>query len=283
MDARLVWDTWRRILTDDRLVARVLHPDTAVDDPARLSDAEEAILADYASTTAATNSNIEMYRMGLVRNALGALSLVPASRHLLYSSGVDVDEVASAFVQSIGYVDDGPRFWRIADGFVAYLMTRPEFARQAHQDVLALDAAAAALARRLGESPGIVWPESTALEFSQNGSSVDAAARLVASPAASVTSSSCDLTPWLENADDFDAEDDLAPGAKHWLIFFAAADAAHEYAELSERAARAFSLLSTPMTLSELSRALDGLPPAETNGVVTSLRELGVVVIERDA
>ena len=51
MDARLVWDTWRRILSDDGLVEMVTragHADAAA--LASLGAAERAVVADYART-----------------------------------------------------------------------------------------------------------------------------------------------------------------------------------------------------------------------------------------
>jgi hypothetical protein len=284
MDARLVWDTWRRILTNDQLVERVLHPRASgAGEATGLSAEEMAILADYASTPAATDTNIGMYRRGLVRNALAALSLVPLTQRLLYVSGLDVKAVAADFVQSTGYVDEGPNFWRIAGGFVAYLARLPVFAARLQQDVLALDAAAVALARRLGESAAEVWPESAAIIFSEAGPRMGReSARFVASRAAVVVSSSYDITAWLENPEEFDANQELEPSTRHWLIYFPAADAAHAYAELSERAARAFNLLSAPKTAAEVSLALDGLPGAEVHKVIDSLAELGVIVSEGD-
>jgi hypothetical protein len=281
-DARLVWDTWRRILTNDELVERVLHSKGS--DPwedTGLTAEEIAILADYAGTPAATDTNIGMYRSGLVRNALAALSLVPLTRRLLYLSGLDVETVAADFVQSAGYRDDGPNFWRIAGGFAAHLAKRPEFATRLKQDVLALDTATVALAQRLGESAPAVWPESAALIFSaarpRAGGESD---RFVASRAAVVATSNFDLTPWLEDPLDFDADQELEPSTKYWLICFPAADAAHEYAELSDRAARTFNLLPAPKTAAELSSALDGLPAVEVFEVIDSLVELGVVVCD---
>jgi hypothetical protein len=283
-DAQLVWDTWRRILTNDQLVERVLHPGDSTGEATGLTAGELAIVADYASTPAATDTNISMYRTGLVRNALGALSLVPLTRHLLHASELDAEAVATDFMQLTGYADDGPNFWRITGGFVAHLAKLPEFAARVRQDVLALDAAAVALARRLGESAPAVWPESAAIAPAAAGPRAGReSARFVASRAAVVASSSYDLTPWIENPEDFDADEEPEPSTRHWLISFPAADAAHEYAELSERAARAFDLLSAPRTVAEVSLALDGLPAADVLEVIDSLAELGVVVSEGDA
>lgn len=278
-DARLVWDTWRRILTSDELVELVLHPKDRDPAPLGLADSEMAILADYASTPIATDITIGMYRRGLVRNALAALHLVPLTRRLLYTSELDVSAVAADFVQSIGYRDDGPNFWRIAGGFVAHLAKLPTFSPRLRQDVLALDTAAIALVRQLGESWPALWPESAAL----NPSRARDSDRYVASRAAVVASSNYDVTPWLEDPLNFAVDAQLEPSTRHWLIYVPAAEAAHTYAELSERAARAFTLLSAPRTAAELSPALDGLMVAEVLEVIDSLAEAGVVVCVEEA
>jgi len=214
-------------------VERVLHPkDSGASEATSLTAGEIAILADYAGTPAATETNIGMYRRGLVRNALAALSLVPLTRRLLYVSELDVEAVAADFVQSTGYCDNGPNFWRIAAGFVAYLTKVPEFAALLRQDVLALDAAAVALARRLGESAPAVWPENATITRSAAGRCVGReSARFVASRTAVVALSHYDLTPWLEDPQDFDSDVELEPSTRHWLIYFPTADAAHTYAE----------------------------------------------------
>jgi len=281
MDAQLVWNTWRRVLTRDRLIEWVHHPDTRSQAPDGVTVNELAILADYACTPAATDANIGMYRRGLVRNALGALDLVPLSRRLLAASGLDGEAVAAEFTRFTGYADNGPNFWRTAAEFVEYLASRPEFATCAQQDVLAIDAATIALARRLGESAGAVWPDAAAATCSAADESVDEEpARFVATGAAVVVSSHHDLTPWIENPFDFDAAEEIEVAPRQWLIYFPAAEAAHEYAELSERAARVVNLLRTPTSAAELSLALEGLPSDEVLAVINSLATLGVVVRE---
>ena len=288
MDARLVWNTWRRVLTSDNLVEWVMDPARRAGSPDGLTADEIAIVADYAGTREATDSNIGMYRRGLIRNALGALDLVPLTRRLLRASGLDTEAVATEFTRFTGYADNGPNFWRTAGDFIAYLAGLDEFASRAQQDVLAIDAATTELARRLGQSATPDWPDSAAAAFSAAGShagheSVGGfVARFVANSAAAVVPSDHDLTAWLENPFGFDVGEELDPSPRHWLIYFPAAEAAHEYAELSERAARAFDLLQTPKTAAELSLALGGLPLADVRAVIDSLAELGVIVGEPD-
>lgn len=283
MDARLVWDTWRRILRDDGLVEWVTHPGRA--DAAAVAglDADEiAVLADYARKPHATDTNIGMYRRGLVRNALAALSRVPLSQHLLYTSGLDVDAVAADFARANGYADDGPNFWRLAGAFVAYLATRPEFAAPTQQDGLALDRALVALARRLGATAVALWPDTAAEDVRDAARPDRSSTRFVASRAAIVAASRHDLTPWIENPQGYDPAEALAPSPRHWLIYFPAAESEPAYAELSERSARIFDLLATPKTAADVSRALGSLSAAEALTVIDGLAELGVVVSEGD-
>lgn len=277
MDARLVWDTWRRILTDDRLVELVTHAGRA--EAAGLGPAETAVVAEYARTPQQTDTNIGMYRRGLVRNALGALSHVPLSQRLLYMSGLDVEAVVADFARIHGYADDGPNFWCLAGALVAYLAARPEFAEPAHQDGLALDRALVALARRLGETAVDVWPD-TAAETVRDVWPDDASTRFVASRAATVAVSRHDLTSWIENPRGYDPAEALAASPHLWLIYFPTADSAPDYAELSERAARTFDLLGTPLTADEVARALGTPSTAEALNVIVSLARLGVVAAE---
>jgi hypothetical protein len=266
-DARLVWDTWRRILTTDALVDAVLDPQSYNQgsnpqrgDPAAFGLVPDAgaILADYASTPVATETTIGAYRRGLVRNALTALKLAPLTWRLLHASELDVPAVTADYIRSIHYRDDGPNFWRSAAGFVAYLAKLPAFTHPVRQDALAL----------------ALWPDGAAL----HPMPVRDSDRYVANRAAAVASSRHDLTPWLEDALDFAVDAELEPSRRHWLIYVPAAEAAHTYAELSERAACAFTCLSAPKTTAELSSALDGLPADEVIEVIGSLAEIGAVV-----
>ena len=112
MEARLVWDTWRRILTTDALVDAVLEPSGDFGSLG-LTPGETEVLADYAGTRAMTDQTIFMYRSGLVRNALCALRLVPLSTRLLQASGLDEDwarDLRSACETWVHYVRAGLAF-----------------------------------------------------------------------------------------------------------------------------------------------------------------------------
>jgi hypothetical protein len=274
MDAQLVWNTWRRILSNDELAGFVGRPGDIDPSVFRLTPQETAILADYASTPLATETMISMYRRGLVRNVLSALHVVPLTRRLLEASEHDCSAVAANYVQSTGYRDDGPNFLRIADGFIGYLRMHPSFRSLVLQDVLAVDGATIALLRRLGDAPPAAWPENAVVTTAVSGS-----CRYLASPAAVVVASSHDITRWLEDPLHCDIQGQLDPSTTHWLIYLPSPEAACAFAELSERAAGAFTLLAEPKTPADLSQDLS-LPPDQVFDVIASLSELGVVVRE---
>jgi hypothetical protein len=272
-DARLIWNTWRRILTSDALVEAVLRPRNPNPAALGLGGDELAVLAEYASAPVSADVTIGMFRRGLVRNALSALKLVPLTSRLLYTSGLDVSRVAADYVQSIHYRDDGPNFWRAAASLVAFVARLPVFAPPPRQDVIALDSAAIALVRRLGEAPPEVWPEDAAT----GATGARASDLYVANRAAVVASTDHDLTPWLENPMNFAVDAQLERSKRHWLIYVPRPEDAHTYAELSERAARAFAFLSAPRSAAELSSALEDVSTADALQVLDSLAELGAV------
>jgi hypothetical protein len=272
-EARLVWDMWRRILTNDALADAAREPSSDFASMG-LTPAETAILADYASTPAATDQTIFMYRSGLVRNALCALRLVPLTNRLLYASELDADEVARDFTASIDYRDDGPNLWRLAGAFVAYLANLAEFAEAAKHDALSIEGAAVALVRRLAELPPASWPDDEAVQHPP----IEGSNRHVASRAAAVVSTAYDLTPWIENPFSFDCDEALDAVESHWLIYLPNADAAPAYAEISARAARAFTHLAAPKSAAQLA-ADTGLAVAGAMEVIESFADLGVVTI----
>lgn len=272
MNARQVWHTWRRILVDDDLVAHVSDPATQpAAARAALAPAAQAILDDYAGTPLATATNIGMYRRGLTRNALGTLSLVPLTRHLLFMTDLDIDTVAERFVATSGYRDFGPNFWESSGAFVAFLAALPEFAHPAWQDATALDAATVTLALRLGRNAPLAWPADRVAP-----PAVTAATRIVANPAAAIVASRHDLSGWIEHPQDFDPGN-LPPAVpSFWLVYFATAESTPAYVQLSERAARLVTLLATPCRASDAAAAL-GVPIAQLLDIVAALSELGMV------
>lgn len=273
MDARLVWDTWRRILTEDVLAEKVVQAGvTAVS--LGLSPDEASVFADYASIPHAAELTIRMYRRGLPKNALSTLNLVPLARRLLATSGLDRDEVAEEFVRSIQYRDDGPNFWRTAEAFTGFLLAHASFSSPAQQSVLRVEHAAAKLMQSLAPRAASAWSGIIPL---QAGAFAVGDAFLATSISTLVVSSH-DITTWLEEPNDFDAQAVLPEGERHWLVYVPDRDSAHTYAEISVVAAHAYGLLAESRTLEELATLLGGQSIRSTASIVASLSEVGAVV-----
>lgn len=283
MDARTIWDTWRHILRDDDLVGIVTRPGASP--PVTiggLNDTQTAIVAEYGRTPVATDTNVGMYRRGLVRLARVALGRVPLTQRLLLTRPGDEEEVLEDFVRCHGYADDGPNFWRLAEAVVSHLESRPYLSDGRHQEVLALDLALTRLNQQLGASPPDVWPDDAVKRHgvSQMDTGPLSTRRFVSSQAAVVARSTWDLTPWIEDPYGFDPEQALAQAPKQWLLYLPSAESAPAYADISERSARVLEALRTPLTLAEVSHALGDLSEAEVGKVIEHLAALGVVATE---
>lgn len=279
MDARVVWDTWRKILQDDELVKKVTKSqDQNCSFPQDFEAEELHVMNDYASTVKATTTNIGMYRQGLVRLAICALNRVPLSKHLLLKTLPDIAAVASDFIAFNNYKDDGPYLWKIANNFISYIATRSEFKSAQFQDLLSLDQALISLAQHLSNRSVNPWPnDAIAIGEIDNDYSTDLCIKYMASHAATIASTSFDLTPWIVDPDGFNPLEELVQSRRYWLIYFPSAEDNPEYAELSQRSANLFKLLSTPMSAKDVAIKMQSLSPDEALQIIQNLSHLGVV------
>lgn len=264
MDAQLVWNMWRKILSGEKLSG--LTPD------------EAAVVQEYMSTPTATDTYIGLYRQSLKETALSSLRLAQFCQRLFRTSGIDNNAVASDFVQRIGYQDYGPNSWHLAAAFLDDLAARPEFSSPLFQDAFALDRGLTTLAQRLGESPPKLWPDQRVDgEIIHPGSDNRSDVRFKASPAAIVVKTLHDITSWVEDPQGFDVNKHLVIEPRHWLIYYPNPESTHVYAALSERSAHILLLLETPMTADDVARSMETLSMPEALQVIESLAAIGVV------
>jgi hypothetical protein len=282
MDAQLVWQTWRKILASDQLrdsISAGIRQDCLIG----MSPAEQAILADYAQTPAATETNISMFRRGLVRNARGALRKIPLARRLIEISEPGLEQTLERFVADCNYKDFGPNVWTAAAAILDWIETRTEFSTALARDVITIEGATLELARSLCDRSLGNWP----IQQSEQFNAADLApaarqARFCSSPAARLVETFCDLTTFLEDPANFTPRPDesLEPGQHWWIVYFPQEDGEPEYAELSERGAAAFRHLLQPDCFEGLCRVAGLTDPGETLAALTALCELGVVSME---
>ena len=264
MDAQLVWNVWRKILSGEKLSGQ--------------NTEEAAVVQEYLRTPAATDTCIGMYRQSLTETSLSSLRLVQFCQRFFRTSGIDNNAVASDFVQRNGYQDYGPNSWHLAAAFLDDLAARPEFSSPVFQDAFSLDRALTTLAQRLGEAPPDHWPDHQVdgdilHPWSDNKSD----SRFKASPAAIVVKTLHDITSWVENPQGFDVNENLITEPRHWLIYFPNPESTHVYAALSERSAHILLLLETPMTARDVAKSMETLSTAEALEVIESLAAIGVV------
>lgn len=264
MDAQLVWNVWRKILSGEKLSG--------------LNTEEAAVVQEYLRTPTATDTCIGMYRQSLTETALSSLRLVQFCQRFVRTSGIDSNAVASDFVQRNGYQDYGPNSWHLAAAFLDDLAARPEFSSPVFQDAFALDRALTTLAQRLGEAPPDHWPDHQVDgEILHPGPDNRSDSRFKASPAAIVVKTLHDITSWVENPQGFDVNEHLIAEPRHWLIYFPNPESTHIYAALSARSAHILLLLETPMTAGDVAKSMETLSRAEALQVIESLAAIGVV------
>ena len=107
IEARLVWDTWRRILTDDALADAARQPSADLASLA-LTPAETAILADYAIQSRRRQiDDVSSIHSGLVPTSTCAFLSPLLSCSPLHGNEVYVDEVLR-FRKSNQQLHDAP-------------------------------------------------------------------------------------------------------------------------------------------------------------------------------
>jgi hypothetical protein len=281
MNPRLVWDVWRRILTNEDLVATVLGGDLT---PlaGRLPPEERAVLEDYASTPEATRITIGMYRsrtQSVARSSLGMVA--PHAKRLLEKTGGDrAATLTRDYTVASGYRDDGPRFCKTALDFLGFLTGMAPFKdRPGWADTLALETASVRLQQRLGDDRAWRAPPACDPAFDRDAGETfldyDAWA-LVWCGNAETAKLDHDVTPWLEDPTTL-GETELAPGPTWWIASLADSESEVAYAQVSERAFDVYALLARPLRPAEIGAQVPDLPEDDVLSILGELLDLGVI------
>lgn len=164
MNAERVWQFWQRLLADDSLLERVRQ--VAAGAPVEgLFEADERAAAEhYARHLAGTELFVTTYRFRML-SAFGHClqSAASLTYRALVQSGADLSAMASAFQAEQGWKDYGPYVYTACDAAL-------EFVAHCHRsrwhqtpalagllDLIALERAAVALARRLADASDGLW------------------------------------------------------------------------------------------------------------------------------
>ncbi|HET7505835.1 MAG TPA: hypothetical protein VFK02_32675 [Kofleriaceae bacterium] len=281
MNPRLVWDVWRRILTNEDWVATVLAGDLTRLAP-QVSPEERAVLEAYASTPEATRTTIHMFRsrtQSVARSSLGIVA--PHTKRLLEKTGEDrATALTKAYTVASGYRDDGPRFCKTALDFLGFLAGVPAFQEApGWADILALETASVRLQQRLGDDHAWRAPPACDPAFDREAGETlldyDAWA-LVWCGNAETARLDHDVTAWLEDPTAL-GETAVAPGPTWWIASLADAESEVAYAQISERAFDVYALLARPLRPAELGARVPALPEDDVLSILGELLDLGVI------
>jgi hypothetical protein len=281
MNPQLVWNVWRKALTDDGWKAAIERGD--VRELAGTVSAEEyAILEEYASTAKATGIFLSMYRNRLPSVVRASLSQVaPHSRRLFEQlDEAKRTELVRGYLVATGNRDDGPRFCRTAHDLMSYLARDPGIAdTPGWPDILALEIASMRVHLRLGALRTWHAPEPSEPGFDDVEGDTLAAFddwALVWTGNAEAVTLEYDVTPWLEEPETC-GEGVLFPGPTWWLASLADDTSEITYSQISERAFTVYARLEQPIRPTAIGASVADIAEDDVLSILGELLELGVI------
>lgn len=122
MDARVVWQTWRKILRDESLqkvlFERNWDPQSCVD----LSLDEKRVISAYSNDVDRAKWFIENYQFRLTNSFINALETgAPLTLRALLNRGLDLKRMSQHFLRSKKWHDYGPRVYSYCEAVLAWL------------------------------------------------------------------------------------------------------------------------------------------------------------------
>lgn len=280
MDAEIAWNTWRRILKDDRLSEYVLTGAGSLAELG-LTTEELAIVAAYAAHPKGSRWAVETYRYRLASAALHALATGgQLTQRLLRRNDVDLRKLAQKFVDSRGKIDDGPFVYHTCSAFLSFIRTSDDVRDMPGlRDILAIDSTATSLIIRCAERRSEYCPTTDDCGLLPPD---PRAARYVQTELGTVITTTLRITPWLTNAKLFGCSS-LDEGAEHLLLYLP--DLFHGYSLrlIGDKAAALFRRMATPCSYADLVDEFGGGTgddDSEGNQLVealTGLAKLGVI------
>jgi hypothetical protein len=269
-DAAVTWQTWRRILRDDRLSEQVRagHVEPA---DFGLDPAQTRVAAAYAASPEGSRWAIETYRYRVVSAALHALGAgAPVTLRLLRLAGLDLRDLAQAFAQERDWADDGPFVYRNCAAFLRSIAASPKCDHVAGlPEAVSFELAIATLMTQCAALPASTWPagggelpaDPAASRYERTGTGV-------------AVTIGRRLTPWLASRDRL-GQGELEPGPEHLLVYLTDLDHRYALSVLGDKSAAVFAGLAEPRSYAELTGAAPA--PGALPAALASLAALGVI------
>jgi hypothetical protein len=250
MDARTVWEVWRRILREVPL-QRALFSGSATDLASRfgLSAAEEEIARAYAGNSVGATWFVTTYRFRLTNSFFNALETgAPLTLRALLANRFDLKMLGERFLDEVGWRDYGPHVYTYCRDALAFLGRQPDIAGiPGIQDLMGLEGAAVEMFRGLAAQ--------AAAPGAQNG-------LLWRTPSARLYRAPRRISEWLRDKT-LVGRHHATPGRESILVYLPDSDSTHRFVAISDRAADIYDALIQPARRDELSARLasSGLPP----------------------
>jgi hypothetical protein len=265
MDARVVWQVWRRIMRDTDLQAALFSPRDIGQEPDLrsfgFSDAERKAALAYAAEGDRVQWSVVNYRYRLTHSFVNALETgAPLVLRALLGKGLDPVQLGAAFLKEHDWRDYGPYVYTCCSEALQFLS----------ED----QATAAPTGLR-----ALIGFEQTAVEMLlglRTRPRTGANSRLLSQTAAArLYSCNVRLSEWLRDRTQL-GKSDLEHGEEHYLLYFQDTVSLPRSALVPQRAAEIYQALATPCTRSQLPDALAALGyAASTDRDDDYLRVLG--------
>lgn len=253
MDAREVWRTWRRILSDPKFSETLLTGGVeALEAEFALTSSEREVCLSYSRTPKQTRWFIVNYRYRLVNSVCYAVETCsPLTWRLLAASDVDAHALAKDFLDARGWVDHGPYVYRLCREALAYIGERFAAAIPHLDDLVELESRSAALIQKLADA---TWPTSRTAA-PDDSSAEGPALHFRRNENADVAVMRSDLRPWLREPSQI-GKAALAADPQHILIYLPDARSRVRYVSIGKLGRDLFDSLARPKTMAELLASL---------------------------
>ncbi|NOK33333.1 hypothetical protein D7W79_01295 [Corallococcus exercitus] len=276
MEADQVWRVWRRLLREPRLSERIFQPGFVEEAAAWGLSAEEArIAAAYGASPEGTRWALETYRFRLVTSTNHAVAYcAPLTYGVLKRLEPDLREAARLYLDSIGWVDDGPFHYRACARYLDYLAARlPQRGGPGVQDILRLESCTVALLRSLAEAPPSQWRPSTEREVP---ASALPQACFVRTGTGAVVTTEYTLTPWLQDPSEILASQ-LEARPQHLLVYLSSPQEEHSLAVIGAAAMHLLEQLERPRSFTDLRNLASGISDEALTELLGRFLKQGVI------
>ncbi|MFD7657760.1 hypothetical protein ACFV4N_27620 [Actinosynnema sp. NPDC059797] len=255
LDARTVWNAWRRVMREDAIQDAMFSGALAERAGELGLDPEEReVVERYATTPAGTRFFIASFRYRMSSSFVNALeTAAPLTHRLLLANGADVGALGEEFLDSVGWRDFGPYVYTYGGEVLRFLRDHPDAGRlHGLADLVAIELAAVGVT---------IAASGTAPDFTPTPGAYRA------SSAVTSVTTALDVSGWLRAGARL-GRDPVPAGPRAFLVYLAPPD-------LRRR------VVAVPDAVAGLVRSLEEPRPAAEAGdpaLLDRLVRLGVLV-----